>query len=237
MIIQCPDCTTRYELDASRVPEGRIRVRCARCRYVFPIEAGAAGGAPMVETPVAEDPGVTQDAWSSGAQRNASAEVPVEPMETVATPDRRDVVEVEPMAGMETTRIEDAEVPLMDPGLDLEIERPNVSRERQSASHAPVSEEPVATATMTEEPAADAVSADDQKARRLARALVSDILVYNREKRDKALAEGTLVQALGQEIKKSWELYKERVTPEAANSTNFFKEALNDILADGQKIF
>jgi hypothetical protein len=45
------------------------------------------------------------------------------------------------------------------------------------------------------------------------------------------------VQALGQEIKKSWELYKERVTPEAAASSNHFKDALNEILADGQKIF
>lgn len=75
------------------------------------------------------------------------------------------------------------------------------------------------------------------KSRRLARALVSDILVYNRAKRDAALASGKLVQELGPEIKKSWEVYKERVTPEVANSTNHFREALNDILADGQPIF
>ncbi len=75
------------------------------------------------------------------------------------------------------------------------------------------------------------------KSRRLARALVSDILVYNRAKRDAALQSGKLVQELGPEIKKSWEVYKERVTPEVANSTNHFREALNDILADGQPIF
>ncbi len=71
----------------------------------------------------------------------------------------------------------------------------------------------------------------------LARALVSDILVYNREQRDKALAEGNLLEALGAEIKKSWELYKEKVTPEVANSTNHFREALNEILAEGEKVF
>ena len=43
--------------------------------------------------------------------------------------------------------------------------------------------------------------------------------------------------ALGQEIKKSWELYKEKVTPEVANSTNHFRDALNEILADGENIF
>jgi predicted Zn finger-like uncharacterized protein len=71
----------------------------------------------------------------------------------------------------------------------------------------------------------------------LARALVSDILVYNRELRDTALAEGNLLEALGAEIKKSWELYKEKVTPEVANSTNHFRDALNEILAEGDKVF
>ncbi len=71
----------------------------------------------------------------------------------------------------------------------------------------------------------------------LARALVSDILVYNRDQRDNALRDGTLVEALGAEIKKSWELYKEKVGADVANNTNHFREALNEILAVGQKVF
>jgi predicted Zn finger-like uncharacterized protein len=77
----------------------------------------------------------------------------------------------------------------------------------------------------------------EDRAKRLARVLVSDILIYNREKRDESLAEGTLMAALGDEIKKSWELYKEKVGPDVANSNNYFKEALNEILADGQEVF
>jgi predicted Zn finger-like uncharacterized protein len=77
----------------------------------------------------------------------------------------------------------------------------------------------------------------EARARRLARVLVSDILCYNQEKRDRALVDGTLMTVLGDEIKKSWELYKEKVGPELAKSTNYFKEALNEILADGQKVF
>ncbi len=77
----------------------------------------------------------------------------------------------------------------------------------------------------------------DARARRLARVLVSDILCYNKEKRDQALIDDELMSVLGDEIKKSWELYKEKVGPELANSTNYFKEALNEILADGQKVF
>jgi len=245
MIVQCPDCTTRYELDASRVPAGRIRVRCARCRYVFPIEAGvttvdnlAREPASTPVTPVAADPGITQDAWASGAAKPAVDRIQVEPLETVATPDNLAMASAEPMTGMESTRIEDAPDPASNIGLDLEVERPTLGRDAETAAqpHNP------ATATMIDEPQfeeADAgpENATDQKARRLARALVSDILVYNREKRDTALANGTLVRALGQEIKKSWELYKERVTPEVAASTNYFKEALNDILSEGQQIF
>lgn len=249
MIVQCPDCTTRYELDAGRVPPGRIRVRCARCRYVFPIDAQASVGSAddamrdrssesRPVAPPAADPGITQDAWSSAATRPAVDPVPVEPMETVATADNHATVDAEPLRGMEATRIEDAPQAEPEIGLDLEIERPSMGRD----AHTVAQPEIPATATMTEEPqpgaaATDAENADDKKARRLARALVSDILVYNREKRDTALANGTLVRALGQEIKKSWELYKERVTPEVATSTNYFKEALNDILAEGQKIF
>ncbi len=70
-----------------------------------------------------------------------------------------------------------------------------------------------------------------------ARALVSDILAYNREARDSALQNGNLVEALGAEIKKSWELYKEKVTPEVANSTDHFRNALNEILAGGKNLF
>jgi len=77
----------------------------------------------------------------------------------------------------------------------------------------------------------------EDRAKRLARVLVSDILIYNREKRDESLADGTLMTVLGEEIKKSWELYKEKVGPEVANSNNYFKEALNEILADGQEVF
>lgn len=77
----------------------------------------------------------------------------------------------------------------------------------------------------------------DERARRLARVLVSDILWYNKEKRDQALIDGNLMTVLGEEIKKSWELYKEKIGPEMASSTVYFKEALNEILADGQKIF
>ncbi len=77
----------------------------------------------------------------------------------------------------------------------------------------------------------------EDRAKRLARVLVSDILCYNQDKRDQALQDGTLMTSLGGEIKKSWELYKDKIGSDLANSTNYFKEALNEILADGQEVF
>jgi predicted Zn finger-like uncharacterized protein len=231
MIVQCPDCTTRYELDDSRVPAGRIRVRCARCRYVFPIEAERPVSRPVEPTAApAPEPGLTQDRWTP--QGAPAAEV--EPLDVVGAAGDRPAAAPAPVEGIESTRIESPGEPSREAAaLDLEIERPQIDRSAPAAESAP------AVATMApdspeEVPAPDPV---DQKARRLARALVSDILVYNRDKRDSALASGTLVQALGTEIKKSWELYKERVTPEVATATNHFKDALNDILAEGQKVF
>ncbi|MDZ7859678.1 MAG: zinc-ribbon domain-containing protein [Candidatus Krumholzibacteriota bacterium] len=76
-----------------------------------------------------------------------------------------------------------------------------------------------------------------ERVKRLARVFVSDILVYNQEKRDKALSEGNLMSALGPEIKKGWEGYKGKIGPGIAHSSDYFKDALNEILADGQKIF
>ncbi|MGE5177429.1 MAG: zinc-ribbon domain-containing protein [Hyphomicrobiales bacterium] len=76
-----------------------------------------------------------------------------------------------------------------------------------------------------------------ERARRLARVLASDIAIYNREKRDRGIQDGNLVAVLGYEIKKSWDIYKERVGAEFANATPYFRDALNEIVAEGKKVF
>jgi hypothetical protein len=76
-----------------------------------------------------------------------------------------------------------------------------------------------------------------QKARRLARALVSDMIVYQPDKRQRALAEGNIKSAFDEEIKKSWEEYVEQVGQEMASQTGYWRDALNEILAGGQQIF
>jgi hypothetical protein len=76
-----------------------------------------------------------------------------------------------------------------------------------------------------------------QKARRLARALISDMLVYHPEKRQQGIRDGSLAQLFKDEIEKSWLEYVEQVGKEMAESTPFWTEGLNEILAGGKKIF
>ena len=75
------------------------------------------------------------------------------------------------------------------------------------------------------------------KARRLARALVSDIVVYHPAKRQEGLRDGTLKELFEEEIRKSYEEYTEQVGRALAESTGYFREALNEILAGGRQVF
>lgn len=133
-----------------------------------------------------------------------------------------------------------------------------VHAETPAPTPAPVREEapapppaPVAAPTRVETPApspAPAASAPRapspfgatdpaSKARRLARALISDIVTYFPERRDKALADGTLRREFTEEITKSWQEYMAQVGQDMAKKTPYFREALNDILAKGQQVF
>lgn len=75
------------------------------------------------------------------------------------------------------------------------------------------------------------------KAKRLARVLVSDIILYNPDRHHAASESGQVKEEFEEEIQKSWNEYVEQVGDEVANSTSFFTDALNEILAKGQKIF
>lgn len=77
----------------------------------------------------------------------------------------------------------------------------------------------------------------DTRARRLARALVSDIKVYNPDKWERGRRTGTLRREFREEILKSWDEYVQQVGSALAQRTPFFRDALNDILAEGERVF
>ena len=96
---------------------------------------------------------------------------------------------------------------------------------------------PAATPTRPAAPPSFGRPDPDAKARRLARALISDIVVYHPERRDRSIAEGTLRQEFREEIRKSWDEYVAQVGTETARSSPHFRDALNEILAAGRNVF
>jgi hypothetical protein len=68
------------------------------------------------------------------------------------------------------------------------------------------------------------------KARRLARAIASDISMYNEEKIVKGIEQDNFFDALKDEIEEGRELYRSRVSPELYAQSNYFDRAIVDII-------
>ncbi len=68
------------------------------------------------------------------------------------------------------------------------------------------------------------------KAMRLARAIASDISLYNEQKIIKGLENDNLFEVMKDEIEEGRELYKSRVSVEVFKTTNFFDRAIADIV-------
>ena len=63
------------------------------------------------------------------------------------------------------------------------------------------------------------------------------MVAYYPAKHSEGLQKGTLKELFREEIKKSYEEFLNQIDREFAESTTHFTDALNDILANGQKIF
>ncbi len=75
------------------------------------------------------------------------------------------------------------------------------------------------------------------RAKRLARALVSDMVAYYPAKHSEGLEKGTLKELFRDEIKKSYDEYVAQVGADFARTTTHFQESLNEVLGAGKKIF
>ena len=68
-------------------------------------------------------------------------------------------------------------------------------------------------------------------------ALISDLAAYYPDRQEKGLREGRLKELFQEELRKSWQEYVEQVGLEVAKSTPHFRDALNEILAKGKRVF
>ncbi len=243
MNVRCPTCETIYRVDPAKVPQGGVKARCAVCSGIIPVIPSGEQGRPAAQLEAA-------------ARTRTPVTTPPTPRPSIGIPSQRPAAPTatpsappsQPRPGPQPAR------PQVPPRPSAPVFRPapaslassgaaQAARPGVSSPAAPrvPGAQPPPTRPTPAPPAAhiNPFLAQDpkQKARRLARALISDMIVYQPEKRQRALREGNLKEAFAEEIKKSWEEYVLQVGEELASSTTYFTDALNEILAGGQKIF
>ncbi|TVP75188.1 MAG: hypothetical protein EA352_08860 [Gemmatimonadales bacterium] len=207
--VQCPSCEATFAIDPLRVPREGIPVICSDCLRVF-----------RIELPLALVRGEGMDATSS--EDAGATDPPPEEPEFAGEPASRAVED--PALAAEEFGVPPAQVA-------------EEAAEVGSSRSGRPPEEPAVEGTLSAAAARFGRRSPSDRARRLARVLVSDMITYHPARYEEARESGTLVQAFEEEIEKSWEEYVEQVGPELAEGTDFFIAALNDILARGETLF
>lgn len=266
MTVSCPDCRSVFRVDPSKVPATGVRARCSVCGGIIVVSGGTGPMRTPVRTPVPAvssfptAPPMTVPA-RAGTPSPAPGMVGTSPpgaiiprMATPAAAPGRIARMTPPLAptAVQTPGAAAPFAPVPTPvptplpsavptPMPTPVPRPAAVPATSGVSSSVATATPPAVSPSVGTPRRAInpfLNADPgQRARRLARALVSDLVAYHPRKRDEGLAQGTLRQLFREEIKKSYEEYVEQVGKELAESTPHFQEALNDILAGGQRLF
>jgi spore germination protein GerM len=69
-----------------------------------------------------------------------------------------------------------------------------------------------------------------EAATRLARAICSDVSLYNEEKIVRGIEQDNFFDSLKEELEEGRELYRSRVSPELYSRTNFYERAIVDVI-------
>jgi hypothetical protein len=76
---------------------------------------------------------------------------------------------------------------------------------------------------------------DKEQAKRLARAIASDLSLYNEEKIKEGIELDSFFQVMQKEIEEGREHYKSRVSPEIFSTTNYYDRAIVDVIISRKK--
>ena len=214
--VHCTGCDAAFPIDSAKVPHPGVYAECSECATVFLVR-------PQTD---AEPPA----AASTGTAAAPAAEVPPPVVDTAVA------VEEPPAPQPPEPAFEPPafEAPAFEPADPVEAPA-------ATAHHEPAVATPAAPAA-TPEPAPQPVSPfgrrdPHERARRLARVLVSDMIAYYPDRHRQSLQAGTLARDFEEEIEKSWSEYVDQVGKDMADSTTYFKDALNDVLAEGREVF
>lgn len=243
MNVSCPKCETVFRVDPAKVPVRGIRARCSSCSAVFfvarPVEPTLVVPPTRlaeVAQPVAAPQAVTQavqPAWTLASAPPASRPAVTPPAGAgfgASTPASAGpgAAPPPPAVGPRAWGPSSFAPPPVQPAPAAPAPPPAAPRAMAPPPSSPPVRKPVNPFLATD---------PSTKARRLARALISDLVVYHPAKRADGIRDGTLKLLFEDEIRKCWEEYTEQVGLEMATSTTYFTDALNEILADGQPVF
>lgn len=245
MIIQCPKCEKKYKVDDRKIPVGGGPVRCPDCGNVFtvyrePLDIELIPIKEKEEEKVEKAPPEEEELLIEEEVETVS-ETGVQPekKEPVTEPELEPEPEpkLEPEIEAEEPEIE-AEEPEPEAGKIKEKLRRTMKTKKEKAAPKPAAEK-IRKAMGKDMPEtwSEEKKQKHKKARRLARSLAKDILLYHEDEVDRGLKKGNLASILKDEIKKSWKFYKGQVSKEVLDEKNYFKEALNEIVAKGKEIF
>ncbi len=250
MNVACPDCGTVYRIDPAKVPSRGVRARCMRCPGIFDVQgegAGSVGGSREAavdhERVGGAEGGASSDAHPAGADAPDPDRAPGRDAAGAAPP-RGETRSVEQASGRSGT----AELPgepappsparsasQVSEGSRAPAEGAGAIGSGSRALDGPASRPTPSAGSLGPPPFGS--QSPEARARRLARALVSDIVVYHPDRRDRSLRAGTLRQEFRDEIRQSWDEYASQVGPQMARETRYFQDALNEILAGGADLF
>lgn len=258
VLARCSICPEVFRVDERSLVSAETEDFAEPTTGTDPWDAGFEVGEPVIETepleveaeaevaePVIEMPDPVFEATEPVAEMEASTEV-----NTNEFGERElsfDVTVGDEPGGLDATvEVEDS------PYVEAPVEAdPEPVAEVEAESVAEVEAEPVVEAEpqpeAESEPATDPAPAGAvnpfgqrspaDRAKSLARSLVSDITAYHSGKYTLSVATGTLKEDFAEEIEKSWKEYSDQVPQEVIDSESFFNDALNDILAQGAHLF
>lgn len=266
MNVSCPECRSVFRVDPAKIPAAGVRARCSVCGGVITIgQAGAiendfsdgrATATPVsrpvprpqppparAPTPSRPTPGVAPFARNTPLGSRPVSQTPAvsRPTPVVPPPPRPSAPNVPGARATAQPTPSQPSSARPQPSAPTPIVPPRPVAPTGAAPSAPPSPPPPASPPSTQAPsrAINPFLSNDPnvKAKRLARALVSDIVAYFPQKREEGLRSGTLKQLFREEIKKSYEEYVDQMGKEFAESTTHFQDALNEVLAGGKKLF
>lgn len=267
MNVSCPQCSTVYRVDPAKVPEGGVRARCSTCSGVIPVRIttapaprratpvdalGAAFGArpaapgpyaPGRQAPQAQAPAPATPPRPAPVRPTPVRQTPVTPVRQ--TPIASPSVQTTPPSAQPPISVPPVQAP--PPGASLPGMRQTPRTSWPAAAQAPAASAPEKAAggggaeqpgSATRRPINPFLARDPSlRAKRLARALVSDMVAYYPAKHSEGLEKGTLKELFRDEIKKSYDEYVGQVGADFARTTTHFQESLNEVLGAGKKIF